>query len=119
MQLESIYRSVSLVGNICVHADPLRTKPIAVVVLIERELRNLIGKLGESHDSIEILATNSKVQVVVLEQRYSTGNMRILCLHGHGTSGAILKSQLGAFIRQADASYEFIFLDVCPEALGQ
>ncbi|MCJ1251310.1 hypothetical protein MMC30_008542 [Trapelia coarctata] len=47
--------------------------------------------------------------------------MRILCLHGYGTSGAILKNQLDAFIRQADASYEFVFLDgeyECPKAQG-
>ncbi|KAK1637092.1 serine hydrolase FSH [Colletotrichum phormii] len=37
--------------------------------------------------------------------------MRILCLHGYGTSGAILRSQLDAFIHNADASYEFVFLD--------
>ncbi|MCJ1396153.1 hypothetical protein MMC18_009042 [Xylographa bjoerkii] len=33
--------------------------------------------------------------------------MRILALHGYGTSGAILRSQLDTFISRADASYEF------------
>ncbi|EXJ93213.1 hypothetical protein A1O3_01770 [Capronia epimyces CBS 606.96] len=47
--------------------------------------------------------------------------MRILCLHGYGTSGAILRSQLDAIISQADPSYEFVFLDgeyECPPARG-
>jgi hypothetical protein len=47
--------------------------------------------------------------------------MRILCLHGYGTSGAIMRNQLDAFIRHADASYEFVFLDGeygCPKAQG-
>ncbi|KAK3046349.1 hypothetical protein LTR09_012165 [Extremus antarcticus] len=47
--------------------------------------------------------------------------MRILCLHGYGTSGDIMKLQLDAFIRQADASYEFVFLGgefECPKAKG-
>lgn len=48
--------------------------------------------------------------------------MRILCLHGYGTSGAILRSQLDAFIHRADASYEFVFLDgeyECQRAHGK
>lgn len=48
--------------------------------------------------------------------------MRILCLHGYSTSGAILKYQLDAFIQRADASHEFVFLDgeyECPKAQGK
>ncbi|EXJ91410.1 hypothetical protein A1O1_04522 [Capronia coronata CBS 617.96] len=47
--------------------------------------------------------------------------MRILCLHGYGTSGAIMRSQMHAVISQADPSYEFVFLDgeyECPPAQG-
>ncbi|KXX83199.1 Dihydrofolate reductase [Madurella mycetomatis] len=47
--------------------------------------------------------------------------MRILCLHGYGTSGSILKYQLDAFLQRADASHEFVFLDgeyECPKAQG-
>ena len=47
--------------------------------------------------------------------------MRILCLHGYGTSGAILQSQLDAFTHKADPSHEFVFLDgeyECPKAQG-
>ena len=48
--------------------------------------------------------------------------MRILCLHGYGTSPAILRHQLDAFIRAADPSYEFVFLEgenECPPARGK
>ncbi|KAF6798076.1 hypothetical protein CSOJ01_12853 [Colletotrichum sojae] len=47
--------------------------------------------------------------------------MRILCLHGYGTSSAILRSQLDAFIHRADATHEFAFLDgefECPRGRG-
>ncbi|GME50746.1 hypothetical protein HK57_00312 [Neofusicoccum parvum] len=47
--------------------------------------------------------------------------MRILCLHGYGTSAAILESQLSAFIDSADPNYEFVFLDgevECQKAQG-
>lgn len=37
--------------------------------------------------------------------------MRILCLHGVGSSGSICESQLRPFIRACDPSYEFIFVD--------
>ncbi|KAK1977275.1 DUF341 domain protein [Colletotrichum cereale] len=37
--------------------------------------------------------------------------MRILCLHGVGSSGAICESQFGPFLRAADPSYEFVFVD--------
>ncbi|PNY29659.1 Uncharacterized protein TCAP_00427, partial [Tolypocladium capitatum] len=37
--------------------------------------------------------------------------MRILCLHGVGSSGIICESQLHPFIRACDPSYEFIFVD--------
>lgn len=37
--------------------------------------------------------------------------MRILCLHGVGSSGSICESQLGAFLKVVDPSYEFVFVD--------
>lgn len=37
--------------------------------------------------------------------------MKILALHGMGSSGKILESQLSAFIKGADPSYEFVFID--------
>lgn len=37
--------------------------------------------------------------------------MRILCLHGVGSSGSICESQFRPFLQAADASYEFVFVD--------
>ncbi|PLB39702.1 serine hydrolase FSH [Aspergillus candidus] len=46
---------------------------------------------------------------------------RILCLHGYGTSAAILRHQLGPFMAAADPSYEFVLLEgetECQKAQG-
>ncbi|KAI0386914.1 DUF341 domain protein [Hypomontagnella monticulosa] len=37
--------------------------------------------------------------------------MKILCLHGVGSSGSICESQFGPFVKAADPSYEFVFVD--------
>lgn len=37
--------------------------------------------------------------------------MRLLCLHGVGSSGSICESQLTPLMRAADPSYEFVFVD--------
>lgn len=37
--------------------------------------------------------------------------MRILCLHGVGTSGAILERQMANLKRELDPSYELVFVD--------
>ena len=47
--------------------------------------------------------------------------MKILCLHGSGTSGAIFESQLAQFLDHVDESYEFVFIDgevECAKAPG-
>ncbi|KAI9642738.1 long-chain fatty acid-CoA ligase [Ciborinia camelliae] len=31
-KLESIYRSASLISNLCIHASPLRSKPVAIII---------------------------------------------------------------------------------------
>ena len=37
--------------------------------------------------------------------------MKILCLHGVGSSGSICESQFRAFLKVVDPSYEFIFTE--------
>ncbi|KAL2139489.1 hypothetical protein VTI28DRAFT_5101 [Corynascus sepedonium] len=37
--------------------------------------------------------------------------MRLLCLHGVGSSGSICESQFEPFVRATDPSYEFVFVD--------
>lgn len=47
--------------------------------------------------------------------------MRFLCLHGHGTSASIFKSQTVAFRNKLDSSYQFDFVDApfrCSPAPG-
>jgi len=48
--------------------------------------------------------------------------MRILCLHGVGSSGKILESQLQPFMQAVDPSYEFVFVDgpfLCERGPGE
>lgn len=42
---------------------------------------------------------------------YSSTNMRILCLHGFGSSGDILEKQMASLRRELDASFELVFVD--------
>lgn len=37
--------------------------------------------------------------------------MKILCLHGYGTSGQIFEEQLGSLIATLGEHHEFVFLD--------
>lgn len=37
--------------------------------------------------------------------------MKILCLHGFGSSGKILERQLAGVIEATDPSYDFVFID--------
>lgn len=37
--------------------------------------------------------------------------MKILCLHGVGSSGAILEAQMANLQRELDPSYELVFVD--------
>jgi pimeloyl-ACP methyl ester carboxylesterase len=37
--------------------------------------------------------------------------MKILCLHGAGSSGAILERQMSSLRRELDPSFELVFVD--------
>jgi hypothetical protein len=37
--------------------------------------------------------------------------MKVLCLHGAGSSAIICETQLRPFLRAADATYEFMLVD--------
>ena len=54
------------------HADPMRTKPVAIIVPIEHQLRNVAAGLVGQHDSLESLAKNAPVCQLVLEQLQMT-----------------------------------------------
>lgn len=53
-KLESIYRSNSLIGNICCYADDTKVKPIAIVVPEEKSFKQLVVSLGLAKSTAEV-----------------------------------------------------------------
>ena len=72
-KLESIYRSATVVANICVYADQQRTKPVAIIVPAEPALKKLADKLGVEGNGIEDLVHNKKIQDAVLKELQASG----------------------------------------------
>ncbi|RYP90380.1 hypothetical protein DL770_003527 [Monosporascus sp. CRB-9-2] len=72
-KLESIYRSVRFVGNICVYADQSKAKPIAIIVPLEPALKSLAESNGISGAGVEELVHNKKLQGIVLTQLQNAG----------------------------------------------
>ncbi|KAH8590535.1 hypothetical protein B0O99DRAFT_304515 [Bisporella sp. PMI_857] len=72
-KLESIYRSATIVANICVYADQQRTKPIAIIVPAEPALKKLAAKLGVEGNGIEDLVHDNKIQKAVLQELQAAG----------------------------------------------
>lgn len=72
-KLESIYRSATVVANICVYADSQKTKPVAIIVPAEPALKKLAESIGVMGDGIEDLAHNQKVQDAVLKELQQAG----------------------------------------------
>jgi len=62
-QLESIYKISRYVLSLCIYADPNQTKPIAIVVPVESEVRSLATNLSlaSTEASLESLVENTKV----------------------------------------------------------
>jgi len=72
-KLESVYRSCPVVGNICVHADSNKNKPIAIVVPAEPALKSLASENGVQGNGLEDLCHNEKVNSVVLKEMQAAG----------------------------------------------
>ncbi|KAI5285840.1 long-chain fatty acid-CoA ligase [Ascosphaera aggregata] len=72
-KLESIYRVVSAVSNICVYADGDREKPIAIVVPNGRALEKIASGNGIQTESIEELIQNKKLKKVLLKEMQEVG----------------------------------------------
>ncbi|BGP11775.1 long-chain fatty acid-CoA ligase [Rhodotorula toruloides] len=80
-RLESIYKSCNLVSNICVHADPSASRPMAIIVPHEQNLRTSLsanphlvdGKSVDSLDWATDVCANDKVKKHVLEELVATG----------------------------------------------
>ncbi|ORY65261.1 uncharacterized protein BCR38DRAFT_340991 [Pseudomassariella vexata] len=72
-KLESIYRSATVVANICVYAEPTKAKPIAIIVPMEPALKKLAESIGVLDGSLEELVHNKKLQGAVLRELQSAG----------------------------------------------
>ena len=71
-RLESTYKSCQLVSNICVHAVPDATQPIAIIHPHEVHLRAAFPDEG-SHTSLGDLCANPKVNALILKECNATG----------------------------------------------
>ena len=72
-KLESVYRSATVVANICVYADQQRTKPVAIIVPAEPALKKLADRIGVEGSGIEDLVHNAKIQAAVLKELQQAG----------------------------------------------
>jgi long-chain acyl-CoA synthetase len=72
-KLESIYRSTTVVANICVYADQQRAKPIAIIVPAEPALKKLAADAGVPDGDLETLVHNPQVQAAVLKSLQDAG----------------------------------------------
>ncbi|KAI5868588.1 acetyl-CoA synthetase-like protein [Durotheca rogersii] len=72
-KLESIYRSAHVVANICVYADQLKAKPIAIIVPLEATLKKLADDNGIPGSSLEELVHNKKLNGIVLRELQAVG----------------------------------------------
>ncbi|KAL1640719.1 long-chain fatty acid-CoA ligase [Diplodia intermedia] len=72
-KLESIYRSVPVVANICIYAAQDKHKPIAIIVPAEPALKKLAGELGIKGEHLEELVHDPKINSNVLKQLQDAG----------------------------------------------
>ncbi|TAQ86188.1 hypothetical protein B7494_g5488 [Chlorociboria aeruginascens] len=66
-KLESVYRSATVVANICIYASIKETRPVAIIVPAEPALIALAKSIGIEGHGIADLAHNNKVQEEVLK----------------------------------------------------
>lgn len=72
-KLESIYRSNSLISNICVYAADDRARPIAIAIPAQPALTSLVQKLDMPAESFEKLVHMSRINSLVLKELQDTG----------------------------------------------
>ena len=72
MQLESVYRSVTVVQNICVYADQTKIKPIAIIVPVEAVLKKIAEANGITGEYEEIVH-KPKLRAAVLKDMHAVG----------------------------------------------
>ena len=71
--MESIYRSATVVANICVYAASDKSKPIAIIVPAEPALKKLSEENSIAGNSIEDLVHNKKLNSIVLKEMQAAG----------------------------------------------
>ncbi|EEQ87331.2 long-chain acyl-CoA synthetase [Blastomyces dermatitidis ER-3] len=72
-KLESVYRSSSVVGNICIYAAPDKAKAIALVVPIEQTLKNIAAENGIKKQDLGELVHDNKLRDIVLQDMQTIG----------------------------------------------
>ncbi|KAI9315214.1 hypothetical protein BX666DRAFT_1960409 [Dichotomocladium elegans] len=72
-KLESLYKSCLFIANICVYADSLRPRPVALVVPVEPAVRKLAAELGVASQDWEIICSDAKLRKAILSSLLSTG----------------------------------------------
>lgn len=73
VQLESIYRSATVVANICVYAASDRNKPIAIIVPAEPALKKLAHENGIDGNGLEDLVHDKTLNGIVLKEMQKAG----------------------------------------------
>ena len=73
VQLESVYRSATVVANICVYAASDRDKPIAIIVPAEPALKKLAQSNGIEGHGIEDLVHDKNLNGIVLKEMQAAG----------------------------------------------
>jgi long-chain acyl-CoA synthetase len=71
-RLESTYKSCNVVLNLCVHATPDATQPIAIIVPHEGHLRAALPE-EDPHISLADLCAKPKVKALVLKECNAAG----------------------------------------------
>lgn len=71
--MESIYRSATVVANICVYAAQDKAKPIAIIVPAEPALKALAARNGIEGNGIEDLVHDKNLSNIVLKELQLAG----------------------------------------------
>ena len=71
--MESIYRSATVVANICVYASGDKAKPIAIIVPAEPALKKLAEEHSIEGNGIEDLIHSKKLNSIVLKEMQVAG----------------------------------------------
>ena len=69
-KLESVYKTALGVSNICVYGDSLQPRPVAIVMPIESNLKQLAAQLNidTNHKSLEELCDNTDIRKAFLNE---------------------------------------------------